>query len=240
MTAELPEEKSARRRRTEEAMEVAASLVPFAGGVLSLKYAHAFRQADERRAAVWQGQVTETLNALETRVDGLSVDALFENDQFVDALATATRIAEKAASKIKRAALQNALFNIGAGTTLDVDKRTIYLRYVDELTPSHMTLLRFLDGPVEYLAHHAVAWPNVMMGGLMSVVEVAFPGWAADEPFLSTLAGDLESRGLVDSPGFKTVMTGDGLKAQRTKAKGREFMEFVSGPFDAKSEGRDD
>lgn len=230
-TPGLPEAKTDARRRTEETIEAVAAAVPFAGGVLSVKYAQAFRRADERRYAAWQEQVTDALELLTHRVDGMSVDVLMENDDFVDALATANRIAERSSAEEKRRALQNALVNIGEGRAPDVDNRAIFLRYVDELTPSHMRLLDFMGDPVGYLDRAGLAWPNVSAGGLMSVIEVAFPEWAADEPLLDTLAGDLASRGLIDHPGFKTMMTGDGLKAGRSKPKGREFLEFVSGPF---------
>ena len=35
-------------------------MVPFAGNVLSVKDAHAFRRAVERRVAAWQQRVTKT------------------------------------------------------------------------------------------------------------------------------------------------------------------------------------
>ena len=237
MSIELPPEKSPARRRTEEAIEIAASVVPFAGGVLSLKYAHAFRRSDERRAAVWQAQVTELLNALEVDVQGLSVESLFEDDQFVDALATATRIAEKSAADAKRRALQNALFNIGSGHAPDADKCTVYLRYVDELTPSHMTLLDFFGDPPGYLERRAIPWPNLMMGGLGNVVKAGLPALAADQSFLNTLVGDLDRWGLISNPGLNSTMTGEGLKAGRSTEKGREFLEFVTGPFDVDEVG---
>jgi hypothetical protein len=233
----LPERKTGARRRTEEGIEAVAAAVPFAGGVLSVKYAQAFRRADERRYAVWQQQVTEALEVLMKRVDGLSEDALMESDEFVDALATANRIAERSSAEEKRRALQNVLVNIGEGRAPDRDKRSIFLRYVDELTPSHMVLLDFMGDPVAYLDRAGLSWPNVYMGGLMSVIEMAFPEWAADEPLLDTLAGDLASRGLLDHPGFKTMMTADGLKAGRTKPKGREFLAFVTGPFNNGAHG---
>ena len=38
----------------------------------------------------------------------------------------------------------------------------------------------------------------------------------------------LAHRGLADSPGLNTVMTGDGLRAPRGTNKGREFMRFIT------------
>lgn len=222
------EPKSQARRRTEETIESVAAAVPFAGGVLAVKYAQAFRRADERRYRQWQQQVEDALDAIAQRTDGLDVEALFANDDFVDAIATATRIAEKSAADLKRAALQNVLFNVGLGDSLDADKRAIYLRYVDELTPSHLALLRLADDPPGWFDRRNQPWPS---GNLIGVVVAAFPTWASDEPFIDTLAADLASRGLADLP-LRTMMTANGVMAPRTKPRGREFMKYVSGPFD--------
>lgn len=222
------EPKREARRRTEETIEAVMSAVPFAGGVLAVKYAQTFRRADERRYRQWQQQVEDALDAIAKRADSFDVEAVFANDDFVDAVATATRIAEKSAADLKRAALQNVLFNVGLGDSLDADKSAIYLRYVDELTPSHLALLRLADDPPGWFDRRNRAWPG---GNLIGVVIAAFPTWAGDEPFVDTLAADLASRGLADLP-LRTLMTANGLMAQRTMPKGREFMAFISGPFD--------
>jgi hypothetical protein len=74
----------------------------------------------------------------------------------------------------------------------DADKQAVYLRYIEELTPSHMRLLEFMNDPPGCCSRHDVAWPgNIMMGGLGPIVDAALPDLAADEPFLDTLAGDL-------------------------------------------------
>lgn len=222
------EPKSDARRRTEETIEAAAAAVPFAGGVLAVKYAQAFRRADERRYRQWQQQVEDALDAIAQRTDGLDVDALFVNDDFVDAIATATRIAEKSAAGLKRAALQNVLFNVGLGDSREADKRAIYLRYIDELTTSHLALMRLADDPPGWFSGRDRPWPG---GNLIDVVAAAFPSWSRDEDFIETIAGDLASRGLAELP-LRAMMTASGVMAQRTKPKGREFMAFISGPFD--------
>lgn len=162
--------------------------------------------------------------------EGVDIEALAEDETFLDAVARATRIAEKSGSEIKRTALKNALFNIGADPNVDADKRLIYLRYVDELTLSQMRLLAFFDDPVKAVADVGQPWPNIM-GGLSSIVQIALPDLHADSALLSTLVGDLDRQGLVDSPGLQTVMTENGLRASRTSTKGREFMAFVWSPF---------
>ena len=220
--------KSNTRRKTEETIEAVAAAVPFAGGVLAVKYAQAFRRADQRRFEQWQQQMEASLDAIAAKVDGIDIEELFADDDFVDAVATATRIAEKSAAAEKRAALQNALFNLGLGSSIDADKRAIYLRYVDELTPSHLSLLRLADDPPGWFERRSRAWPG---GSLLGVVCAAFPTWGGDESFIDTIASDLAARGLADLP-LRTMMTPSGVMAQRTNPKGREFMRFISGPFD--------
>lgn len=229
-----PDEKSGARQVTEKAMEAVSGSVPFVGGALAVVLAHAFSHSYEKRLRAWMEQLAQVVQELIDRVDGVDVEGLSQDDDFMDAVATATRIAEKTSSETKRTALQNALLNIGIGSVPDSDKSAVYLRYIDELTPSHMVLLDFFEDPPAFLDKRGIPWPNIMMGGLGSVVQVALPDLHADTPFLETLSGDLARWGLVSNPGLNTVMTGGGLKAKRTTEKGREFMAFVSGPFDAR------
>ena len=226
-----PEEKSRARQFTETALEAATSSVPFAGGALAVLLAKAFSRTYEKRLRNWMEQLADVVQHLMDRVDDLDVEELANDDDFMDAVATATRSAERTSAKIKLQALQNALLNVGLGYAPDVDKRTIYLRYIDELTPSHLTLLRFLDGPTRWFDEHDLQWPNVYAGGLMAVVQVAFPAWATDESFLDTLAADLQARALIENPSLRAIMTARGLEAQRTTPKGRDFMQLITGPF---------
>lgn len=226
----LPDDKSGRRAITDAAIEAGAAAIPFVGGSLAVVLAHAFSHSYEKRLRNWMEELAEAVQELYDS-EGVDIEALAEDETFLDAVATATRIAEKSGLEIKRTALKNALFNIGADPNVDADKRLIYLRYVDELTPSHMRLLAFFDDPVKAVADVGQSWPNIM-GGLSSIVQIALPDLHADSALLNTAVGDLDRQGLVDSPGLQTVMTENGLRASRTSTKGREFMAFVSSPFD--------
>lgn len=81
--ADGPGPKSATRRKTEETVEAVAAAVPFAGGVLAVKYAQAFRRADQRRFEQWQRQVEASLDAIASKADGIEIEKLFADDDFV-------------------------------------------------------------------------------------------------------------------------------------------------------------
>ena len=225
----LPDEKSGRRTITDTVVEAGAAAIPFVGGSLAVLLAHAFSHSYEQRLRNWMEELAEAVQELYDS-EGVDIEALSEDQAFLDAVATATRIAEKSGSEVKRNALKNALFNIGIATDVDADKCLIYLRYVDELTPSHMRVLAFFDDPVKAVSNVEQQWPNTM-GSLSSIVRIALPDLHADEPLLNTVVGDLNRQGLISSPGLNTIMTEGGLKESRTSSKGRDFMAFVSTPF---------
>ncbi|MBA2336800.1 MAG: hypothetical protein H0V96_03405 [Acidimicrobiia bacterium] len=227
---DLPEEKSKKRIAVEVASEGAVGAVPFAGGLLAATLSALFSATQENRTRAWMEEMAEVVQALIDRVEDLEAEDLAKNPAFYDAAVAAARIATATSAAEKHQALQNALFNVGIGDGLDADKRAIFLRYVDELTPSHLALLRLADNPPRWFEARGLAWPG---GGLLGVVKVVFPAWANDESFIDTLAADLSSRGLTDGLPLRVMMTDNGVKAQRTKPKGHEFMAFISGPFDA-------
>ncbi|MFG1625456.1 hypothetical protein [Kribbella sp. NPDC049227] len=173
--------------------------------------------------------MAEVVELLGQRVDGLEAQDLADDPAFYDAAVAAARIATATSAAAKHCALQNALFNVGAGDSLDADKRAIFLRYVDELTSSHIALLRLAANPPSCFEQRGLPWPG---GSLLAVVKSAFPAWADDEAFIDTLNVDLTSRGLIDDLPLRTMMTETGVRARRTKPKGHEFMELISGPFD--------
>jgi hypothetical protein len=212
----------------EVASEGALGAIPFVGSLLAATLSAYFSATQENRTREWMEEMADVVQALHDRVDDLKAQDLADNPSFYDAAVAAARIATATSATEKHHALQNALFNVGIGDDLDADKRAIFLRYVDELTPSHIALLRFAADPPAWFEVRDRPWPGA---GLLGAVKAAFPTWANDEAFIDTLAADLSSRGLTDELPLRSMMTDNGVRAGRTKLKGREFMAFISGPF---------
>lgn len=228
--APQPPQQSSAAKWSGTLVEAGASAIPLLGGPLAVAIATVFGYAYGRRVDKWREDLTSTVQYL---IDhrGVSVEDLADDDEFLDAVATATRVAATTSSEQKRQFLRNALTNIGLGHAPDADKQAVYLRYIEELTPSHMRLLEFMNDPPGYCSRHEVPWTyNGMMGGLGTIVDAALPDLAADKPFLDTLAGDLTTFGLISSPGFNTIMSATGLAAGRGTPKGTEFITFISAP----------
>lgn len=201
-----------------------ASSAPLVGGPLSVAIQEIFGQKYSQRIERWQHEVAERIRKLEER--GVSAEELAENDDFMDALVQATRVAGSTANAAKRARLANSLFNIGLGTSLASDKHAIYLRYLDELTESHMRLLNFFGDP----AGHPENVAPKGMGSLAQLIEQALPDLYADRPLFETVHNDLERLGLSNAPNLGTVMTSDGLGTKRLTRKGEELINFITEP----------
>ena len=71
------------------------------------------------------------------------MNELKENDEFQSVLLQATQAAIRSHQQEKHSALRNAVVNTAKGIDVDPDLKQTFVRYVDELTPSHISLLRF-------------------------------------------------------------------------------------------------
>jgi hypothetical protein len=152
------------------------------------------------------------------------VDKLLEDDEFLDAIARATSIVGRDASRAKWALLQNPLFNTAVDPdALSADKRAIHLRYLSELTVTHVQVMALFHDTVGFLESQGKPWPDVYMGSFHSIVQAALPQLAADTNLFESVIADLSAFGLISSPGMGTTMTAEGLRQRRSTSKGSEF-----------------
>jgi hypothetical protein len=97
----------------------------------------------ERRKQEWVAQVTSALNEIAERFN-LLPEELQRNDQFTTFLYAATLAALRTHQAAKLQALRNALVKSAMQPAREVDVGLQYLRYIDELSPSHVLLLSAL------------------------------------------------------------------------------------------------
>ena len=167
--------KSTSREVVETAVAGAAGSIPIVGSVLAAGLTFALTMAHNRRMDAWFDSVAERIDALEDRP---SWEALAEDDAFVDVVVEASRVAAGSAQE-ESAALRNAVVNTIRGVEPDEDLRATFLRYVDELTPTHLALLEFMSGPGRFCDTRGIERPNIYMGSVHSVLEAALPSVAS-------------------------------------------------------------
>lgn len=212
-------------------VKIALGFVPWVGGALAEVVGHLNNDL-ARRQEFWMVQVSEAINALQKR-SGLTVDELMKNEAFTSFLLQATPIALRNHQKEKITTLKNALASVGNPEFSDEDLAFQFLRYIDELTVSHLTILRLISSKAD-------AFKEVKS------MQQAFEQLTQEEPadisplIARTYLRDLDARGLVnaidleDLPDFESKAVY--IAAEQTDRHplqlteiGWKFLAFVAG-----------
>ena len=216
-----PMDETGGRDVAEVAIAGALNLVPVVGGWLSIGFQKTFAQQEQQRLNGYLSELAEVVNMLADKVDGLSAEELAAAPEFYEAAVKAARVATTTASQEKHRSLQNALFNIGLDAAVDTDLRLVFMRCIDELTDTHVRVLRkFSDAGGEYIALDSV-------GAIVS-----------DGAEVTLYVADLRARGLVEERpiftrggGHMTMFSSAIEGGHRISDVGLRFLAFVAGPF---------
>lgn len=92
--------------------------------------------------------------------------------------------------------------------------------------------MKLFDNPKRWFAERGIEWPNLSSGSLIDIIERGLPELTGQTDMFNQLDNDLASAGLTAQigTGLGVMMTGGGLEARRTTARGREFIEFITDP----------
>jgi hypothetical protein len=206
-----------------------ASVVPTAGGPLSVMLETLFAPPLERRREKWFKQLGEVVSNLEQRVVDLTPEKLSKNEVFVTIALQATQIALRNHHEEKLSALRGAVLHSALPNGPEEQLQLMFLQFVDELTPTHLAILALFNGPVQWMQQHQVQYPGWGLGGVSSVVEHCFPALRGKREVYEQVVRDLQTRGLIHQGQFLNItMTGNGMVESRTTDIGRAFIAYVS------------
>ena len=204
-----------------------ASLVPYLGGPLGVALGEFFERASTRRIEALFDDVFSRLATLESFENSLAKGALSDNETFMTVLLDAVKTCERTTSAAKFEALRNAILNSWVSTE-PVDLQLIFVRYVEELTPSHLQLLTLLNDPSGFFSTNGIEWPNIYMGAKTQLVAAAMPSWGQE--FTNQLCLDLQQRGLIGNSSLGAMTTAASLATPSTTKYGAQFLKFISEP----------
>jgi hypothetical protein len=95
----------------------------------------------QKRTNEWMKEVAEALMGLQ-QDRGINIEALQNNGLFTTVVIQATRVAVANHQKEKLNALKNTIINSASSSEAE-DVQITFIRFIDELTPSHISLLKF-------------------------------------------------------------------------------------------------
>lgn len=223
-----PPERGGVQEAASTAAEAVTNMIPVVGGALAVLVAAALRRGYERRLQDWMRTVIDAINGLQDRV-GLDVGALSENEEFLDAIAQATRGAERTHREEKLHALRNAVVNTLLPDAPDADEQAIFFALLDDYTVSHLRVLSLLSDPGEWYRRQGEVMPQLGPASPRdAVVEQALPELAGRRDLIDKIVGDLYSSGLLALGPGDTSMTGMGTTHSATTAMGNRFLAFIT------------
>jgi len=126
------------------------SLVPVAGGPLSVLFETIFSTPLDKRKEQWLHSLAEAIEKINEKVESMTPEALSQNETFISVSMQATQIALRNHQKEKIAALKNAIINSAINTSMDENKSLMFVRIIDEMTPIHLKVLSFLNNPDKF------------------------------------------------------------------------------------------
>src|SRR4051812_2611295 len=121
-----PPSHSDRRAALQTAGEMLLNLVPGVGGSLAVAITRRMNDKLDRRRDAWFTNLAVGLEDLRQKLEGLDVEALADDDVFVDAVVTASRVAVRTLQQEKLDAARNAVLNVALPGAPDEDEQQVF------------------------------------------------------------------------------------------------------------------
>lgn len=204
------------------------SAIPIAGGLIS-EIGNLYLNPLEKRKQKWAEDVSRALNQIREDLR-IFPEQLQEDDAFISLLYQATEIAMRNHQSEKLAALRNAIIS-SAIPDQDYDLDMRLLKFVDELSLSHIRLLSIFDLHAEQFKRHENLDQifSAAEGFLKKPLDrVVFRSILQDleTRFLITL-GDVEDFGEFKSKQDTIVTESSGIQPMRVTGLGTSFLTYI-------------
>ncbi|GAA2564604.1 hypothetical protein GCM10010435_41270 [Winogradskya consettensis] len=216
-----------RRQGITKVVEMGIAAVPGVGGPLQIAFQEAAGRRLTDRRTRWLNDLAEKVHRLEDQIGDF--DHLLDQDTFMDAVTTASQIADRTSRAGKLELLRNAVVNSVLPDAPDDDTQQLFFDMLDRFTPTHVRLLKLLSDPPGWFTRFHITRPNVMMGGKAVIIEAGMPELASRKDLIDRYAAALGNAGLI-AQSLSGVMSEAGLWAAATTPLAADFLAFVADP----------
>jgi hypothetical protein len=214
------------------AVRMALSAIPVVGGAAKELFNSIIAPPLAKRQAEWMESIAERLEMLEKQVAGFKIESLSSNENFISTVFYATTLNIRNHQEEKIEALQNAVLNTALNIAIEEDLEHIFLNFIDELTPSHLKVLKYFESPEEWFKLKDKDISGYYMGAAIDVFFDAFPELAKNTDFARQIINDLSARGLSNNLESMQVMTSLGsMIGPKITPLGKLFLNFITSPI---------
>lgn len=184
----------------------------------------------QRRQFEWMESLASSLKQLEERQQCI-VEELSENEAFIDTVMQASQAAIQTNNQEKLDALRNAVMNSALPAPPEESKRQIFVALISQMSVWHLRILTLLADPPKWFSENDKPVPRwSMTSSISQLITTAYPELASERDFYGIIGKDLYQRGLLNSDGFHTMMSGQGALEKRGTRFAEEFLKFISSP----------
>ena len=211
----------------EEVARRVLALMPSLGAPAAALIDAVFTPVLEKRRVRWFNELAGLVNDLQARDASLTLASLSADDEWIDAVLAATRIALGTHRQEKWRALKSALAYVALSDEPDGALDSTLLNLIDVLTPSHLRVLHMLQSTRAFAARHGTTVPLTIDRSFSRVVERLLPDIPLD--VYTLLRTDLESRGLlITGSAAVAAASRDPVDQRLTTPLGDKFLTFIS------------
>lgn len=212
------------------AVKATVGSVPYVGSAAAEAFQLIFGPPIEKRRNEWMEDVAEAIRNLEAAGKTVAED-LASNPAFIDTMMQASQAAVRTSQQEKRKALRNAVVNSALPDAPDETRQQIFINFVDTLTAWHLRILRLFADPRAWYASVNRQPPQWhITGSLSQLLTDAYPELRNEDRLCEKMWKDLYEAGLLNSSGFKTMMSGSGPLEPRATELGNQLLKFIAEP----------
>ncbi|MEA4914602.1 MAG: hypothetical protein VB061_08540 [Christensenella sp.] len=200
------------------------SQVPVAGPIVTAVYDEVVSASLLKRREEWERNIEQRLEALE---DEKIVEKLIGNESFVSCLIQATREAMSTHQHVKIDRLANAVVN-SIDSSIDDDKKQIFLRWIERYSETHILVLEFLNTPIYTFAKNGVVpFVNEQKRTIKELIELAYPQKRFADEVIIIVIRELFSDGLIVTNHIDFKNPGDVFTKGYTTQIAKEFLTYI-------------
>ena len=184
----------------------------------------------KKRRAKWYRRFAEAVAEIGRRTDESTLSALCRNEHFLTVSLEAAQIARRNHSDEKLDALKWIVVHAALPEAANEEIQSMFVRYVDELTPAHLFVLLLLDRPPQWVERQGMAWPHWGWGTVSSLIQYCMPALRGQPEAIEQVVRELQTRGLIEAGPYLRAPTSDAaLQERRTTLYGRTFIATITG-----------
>lgn len=200
-------------------------MIPYAQ-TASTAYENIIRPILGKRGLKFLQSVLDHLFAIAEEDQAISVESLLSNPDFVAFVMATTQAAVLTSSEEKLNALRNAILNLATGVDVGEDQRSVFLRAISDLTPTHLRILRILQNPKAWLCKNSIHFSSDEPS-LEEAMRLTFPDFEERRDFYEFLHAELGSRGFAEQRMHPGGFPNKPSKKASTKL-GDELLGFIT------------